>query len=104
MSRRLAAADPWQAPLLRAIVLHDGTRLDTLHEARAYIIALPADSIRVAARRTKGLLQSHWPNQPGRAPGRVGIPDPPFEVETDSTGSGFDAELMQSLEAERLLH
>jgi hypothetical protein len=26
---------------MRAIVLRDGTRLDTLHEARAYIIALP---------------------------------------------------------------
>ena len=51
-----------------------------------------------------GLLSIALPIQPGRAPGRVGIPDPPFEVETDSTGSGFDAELMQSLEAERLLH
>ena len=28
---------------MRAIVLHDGTKLDTLHEARAYIIALPEE-------------------------------------------------------------
>jgi hypothetical protein len=41
--QRPAAANPWQAPLLRAIVMRDGTRLDTLHEARAYIIALPED-------------------------------------------------------------
>jgi hypothetical protein len=41
--RRRGPADPWQAPLLRAIVLRDGTRLDTLHEARAYMIALPED-------------------------------------------------------------
>jgi hypothetical protein len=33
--------DPWRAPLTRAILLRDGTRLDTLHGARAYIIALP---------------------------------------------------------------
>jgi hypothetical protein len=39
MSR--ASADRWQAKLSRPIVMRDGTKLETLAEAGAFILALP---------------------------------------------------------------
>jgi poly(3-hydroxybutyrate) depolymerase len=49
--------DPWQTPLTRAIELRDGTRLTTLAEARAFMVALPeGDQLRNAWQKAAELL------------------------------------------------
>ena len=53
---------------MRAILLRDGTRLDTLHEARAYIIALPeGHQLRNAWQKAAELLMFAAANRDGIA-------------------------------------
>jgi hypothetical protein len=50
-------AEPWQVPLTRTIELRDGTKLETLADARAFTVALSVgDQLRNAWQKAAELL------------------------------------------------